>query len=221
MKISTNHKISILSSIFVSAIIAANLMGAKITTLFGISVSVAIFVFPLTFLVTDAIEEVFGKARAKQLMYSALIAQFIILLFVILAVKLPPATRFEYNEGYVQIFSNSIRIIIASLIAFFISQSHDIWAFGFWRKQTKGKYLWLRNNLSTFVSQFVDTTLFMFIAFYQITPRFDVPFIFSLIIPFWIFKIIFAAVDTPFVYAIVHWLRKDRDPNVEFREVTK
>ncbi len=209
MHISTSQKISLLSAIFVASLIAANLMGAKITTLFGISVSVGIFVFPLTFLITDAIEEVFGKAKAKELMYGALIAQVIILFFVVLAVKLPPATRFEFNEGYVQIFNNSIRIIIASLIAFFISQTHDIWAFGFWRKQTQGKYLWLRNNLSTFVSQFVDSTLFMFIAFYQITPKFDVPFIFSLIIPFWIFKIVFALVDTPFVYGLVYWLRAD------------
>ncbi len=209
MHISTSQKISLLSAIFVASLIAANLMGAKITTLFGISVSVGIFVFPLTFLITDAIEEVFGKAKAKELMYGALIAQVIILFFVVLAVKLPPETRFEFNEGYVQIFNNSIRIIIASLIAFFISQTHDIWAFGFWRKQTQGKYLWLRNNLSTFVSQFVDSTLFMFIAFYQITPKFDVPFIFSLIIPFWIFKIVFALVDTPFVYGLVYWLRAD------------
>ena len=209
MHISTSQKISLLSAIFVASLIAANLMGAKITTLFGISVSVGIFVFPLTFLITDAIEEVFGKTKAKELMYGALIAQVIILFFVVLAVKLPPATRFEFNEGYVQIFNNSIRIIIASLIAFFISQTHDIWAFGFWRKQTQGKYLWLRNNLSTFVSQFVDSTLFMFIAFYQITPKFDVPFIFSLIIPFWIFKIVFALVDTPFVYGLVYWLRAD------------
>jgi hypothetical protein len=131
-----------------------------------------------------------------------------VLIIVAVAIKMPPATRFEHNEAYGLIFGNSIRIIIASLIAFFLSQTHDIWAFSFWKKQTHGKFLWFRNNLSTFISQFIDTTLFMFIAFYQVTPKFDVPFIFSLIIPYWLFKIAFAVIDTPIVYGIVAWLKQ-------------
>jgi hypothetical protein len=213
MKISIEQKFAILSSIFVAALIAANLLGSKITTILGVSVSVGIFAYPLTFLITDSIEEVFGKEKAKQLMYGALIAQILVLIIVAVAIKMPPATRFEHNEAYGLIFGNSIRIIIASLIAFFLSQTHDIWAFSFWKKQTQGKFLWLRNNLSTFISQFIDTTLFMFIAFYMITPKFDVSFIFSLIIPYWLFKIAFAVIDTPLVYGLVYWLRKDKDPN--------
>ncbi len=213
MKISIEQKFAILSSIFVAALIAANLLGSKITTILGVSVSVGIFAYPLTFLITDSIEEVFGKEKAKQLMYGALIAQILVLIIVAVAIKMPPATRFEHNEAYGLIFGNSIRIIIASLIAFFLSQTHDIWAFSFWKKQTQGKFLWLRNNLSTFISQFIDTTLFMFIAFHMITPKFDVSFIFSLIIPYWLFKIAFAVIDTPLVYGLVYWLRKDKDPN--------
>ena len=139
MTISTPQKLSILSSIFVAALIAANLLGTKITTILGISVSVGIFAYPITFLITDAIEEVFGTKTAKNLMYGALSAQILVLVIVLIAIKLPPATRFEMNEAYVSIFSNSIRIIIASLVAFFISQTHDIWAFNFWKKQTNGK----------------------------------------------------------------------------------
>jgi len=94
------------------------------------------------------------------------------------------------------------------LVAFTLSQTHDIWAFNFWKQKTKGRFLWLRNNLSTIVSQFIDSTIFMFIAFYAITPKFTVGFIFSLIIPYWLFKIAFAILDTPLVYAGVKWLRE-------------
>jgi len=209
MRIDTDQKIAILSSVFVAALIGANLLGTKVTTLFGVSVSVGIFAYPLTFLITDAIEEVFGKKKVTHLIYGALVAQILILGIVALAIALPPAERYEHNAEYTTVFSNSIRIIIASLTAFVLSQTHDIWAFQFWRNKTKGRFLWLRNNLSTIVSQFIDTTLFMFIAFYQVTPKFDVAFLFSLIIPYWLFKIIFALLDTPIVYGIVAWLKSD------------
>ena len=207
----SDKKIAILSAIFVAALIAANLLGTKITSFFGIAVSVGIFAYPITFLITDALEEVFGKKTVTNLMYATIIAQILVLILVAVSVQLPPADRYSDNESYGLVFSNSMRIIIASLVAFFLSQTHDIWAFNFWKEKTKGKFLWLRNNLSTVISQFVDSTIFMFIAFYQITPKFDVGFIFSLIIPYWIFKIVFALIDTPIVYVIVAWLKKGLD----------
>ena len=99
-------------------------------------------------------------------------------------------------------------MIVASLIAFIVSQTHDIWAFDFWKKKFKGKYLWIRNNASTFVSQAIDTLLFMFIAFYGISDKFTVHFILQLSLTYWLFKITFAALDTPFVYLLVKWLKK-------------
>lgn len=210
MQISTSQKLSILSSVFIAALVAANLLGTKITTMLGVSVSVGIFAYPITFLITDAIEEVFGKKQATHLMYSAIIALIFVLLITAFAVILPPASRYDHNEQFVIIFSSSLRMIIASIIAFFLSQTHDIWAFNFWKKKTQGKYLWLRNNLSTIASQFIDTTIFLFIAFYHITPKFDASFIFTLIIPYWLFKIAFAFIDTPLVYGLVWWLKKDK-----------
>jgi len=204
---SKQQKLTILLAIFTAAIIAANLMGTKIVTILGISMSVAIFVFPLTFLITDAVAEVYGHQQAKQMVHAAMVALVIVMAVVALAVALPPAARYEHNESYRIVFGNSLRIMFASLVAFIISQRHDIWAFEFWKKQTKGKHLWLRNNLSTIVSQFLDTTLFMFLAFYHMAPKFGAAFVFSLIIPYWLVKVTFALADTPFVYALVNWLK--------------
>ncbi|MDP3995548.1 MAG: queuosine precursor transporter, partial [bacterium] len=132
---------------------------------------------------------------------------------VAIAIILPPAARYTHNDAYQLVFSNSLRIIAASLTAFFLSQMHDIWAFDFWKKKTHGKFLWLRNTLSTSASQFIDTVIFMFIAFYQVTPMFDVAFLFSLIIPYWLFKVAFAVIDTPIVYALVAWLKHPTTSN--------
>lgn len=205
-----DKKLNILLGIFVTILICANLLGVKITTLFGVSVSVGIFMIPISFLITDIVEEVFGKKKSKQFILTGVIALVITFFFAWLGVTLAPNERYTFNEEYKTIFSGSLRMIFASLVAFLLAQYHDIWAFNFWKKKTNGKYLWLRNNASTFVSQFIDTTVFMFLAFYQVAPKFDALFILHLIIPYWLFKIAFALIDTPFVYWGVRWLRREK-----------
>ena len=170
------QKYTIATAIFVAGFLAANTLGTKITTILGVSVSVGIFAYPLTFMITDAVAEVYGKQKAKQIVWGALIAQLLVLLLILISIKMPPSERYTLNTEYTKIFSSSIRMIIASLIAFIVSQTYDIWAFDFWKRKTKGRFLWLRNNLSTFTSQAIDTLLFMFIAFYGITAKFDTAF---------------------------------------------
>jgi len=165
---------------------------------------------PISFLITDIVEDVFGKKKTKQFVLAGIISLIIAFLFTLLSVALAPNERYSFNDEYKLIFSGSLRIIIASLVAFVLAQYHDIWAFNFWKKKTGEKHLWLRNNASTFVSQLIDTTVFMFLAFYQVAPKFDAMFIVSLIIPYWLFKIAFALIDTPLVYLGVKWLKKEK-----------
>jgi queuosine precursor transporter len=207
MELTLEDKTNILLGLFVSLIISANLLGNKITTFMGISFAVGIFIYPFTFVITDVIEEVLGVKKVKVFVITGLIALIMVLLYTLLAIYLPPAARFDYNSEYARVFGMSARIIGASIIAFIISQTHDMFAFNFWKKKTHGKYLWLRNNLSTIVSQFIDTTMFMFLAFYQMTPKFTAIFVFSLIIPYWLLKVLIAVIDTPLCYVGVKWLK--------------
>lgn len=200
----------ILLGLFVAAIVAANLLGTKIADFWIAVASVGIFMYPITFLVTDVVEEVFGKEKVKGFVIAGFLAIVMVMLLTILSVVLPPASRYPSNEAFLEVFNPSIRIMIASLIAFLLAQYHDIWAFNFWKKKTKGRFLWLRNNLSTIVSQFIDTTVFMFIAFYMATPTYTIDFIFALIIPYYLLKVIIAVFDTPFVYLGVWWLKGER-----------
>lgn len=208
-----NNKTNILLGLFVAAIVAANLLGNKITTILGVSVGVGILSYPILFLITDIIEEVHGKEKAKNFVYTGVIAIVFVFILTIISLWLPPASRFTWNQEYTTVFGISLRIMVASLAAFFISQIHDLWAFNFWKKKTKGRYLWLRNNASTIISQFIDTIIFMFIAFYQVTPKFDVFFIFTLIIPYYMLKILVALCDTPLCYLGVKWLKSSRSSN--------
>ncbi len=205
---SLQRKTNLLLGLFVGCLITANLIGLKIASFYLFEASVGILVFPILFLITDIIEEVHGQEKAKEFVYIGLAVLVVVLFVTAIAVLLPAAERsFVSGEEYGKIFGTTLRIFVASIIGFFFSQMHDVWAFNFWKRFTKGKFLWLRNNASTLVSQFLDTTIFMFIAFYAMTPKFTVEYVFALIIPYWLIKVLFALCDTPFCYLGVKWLR--------------
>ena len=201
-----DYKTQILLTVFVSSLLLGNLLGSKLIEIFGIVTSVGLFGYPVTFLITDIVEEVRGKEVTKIFVHAGFLSLCIAVLFVFVSTGLPPSPLYPHNEAYNYVFSNSLRLILASMIAFVISQHHDIWAFNFWKQKTNGRHLWLRNNLSTIVSQLLDSIIFMFIAFYRATPELGAVQIFYMIMPLWILKVIFALLDTPFVYLGIRWL---------------
>ncbi|MDX9893423.1 MAG: queuosine precursor transporter [Patescibacteria group bacterium] len=193
-------------SLFESPILAYNFFDV-------VHVSVGILTVPIMFLVTDIVEEVLGKETAKKFINAALIVMIFTVIITAVSVWLPadPSRQYFSQEAYANIFAVTIRMSIASIIAFILAQYHDLWAFNFWKEKTGGRWLWLRNNASTIVSQLIDSTAFMFIAFYGLTPKFNILYIISLIIPYWIFKILFALIDTPFAYLGVRWLKTEKN----------
>ena len=207
-KVPQEKKTNILLALFIGALTTANLIGLKIADFTIFEASVGILAFPITFLITDIIEEVHGKKKAQEFVFLGTITLIFVLILTALAVDLPYAERSLVKTEYDKIFGTTTRIIFASIIGFILSQAHDVWAFNFWKQRTKGRHLWLRNNLSTVVSSFLDTTIFMFIAFYGISDKFTVNYVFSLIIPYWLVKVLFALGDTPFCYLGVKWLKK-------------
>jgi len=180
-----------------------------------VSVSVGILTVPLMFLVIDIYHEVWGKKATKQLINVGVISMLIMILITWISVKVPvgrfagvPADQLDmYTSAYNGFFSVSIRMAIASILAFYLAQLSDILIFHFWREQTKGKLYWLRKNVSTFISEFVDSTIFMFVAFYD-PVNFPAPLVIKLVLPYYIFKALFSLLDTPFAYLGVWWARR-------------
>lgn len=205
--ISKEQRLSILFGLFVCFLIAMNVLGGKIIPLGPFSVSVAFFVVPWSFMVTDIVEEVYGKKKAREWIIAGVTALAVFLFFIVLFVALPPAARFTHNEEYRTIFGTSARIVLASITAFLLSQYNDMWLFWLLRERTKKKFLWFRSNISTVVSMVVDTFVFMYLAFYMLTPKFTALFVLQMIIPYLIFKIIWGVVSTPLVYMGANWLR--------------
>ena len=213
MKINQKYKLQILFSLFISLLIGMNLLGVKIISFLGISVSVGIFMAPFTFLITDIVEEVYGRKEVKYFIVGGVISLLTIFIYTSIFVLLEPHSKYTNNAEYKTIFSSSLRMIIASMTAFVLAQANDIIIFEWWKKKTKGKALWLRNNFSTIISQFIDTFIFMMITFYQTSPKFTLIFVIQLAIPYYLFKIFFAILDTPLVYLGVKWLRNNDENN--------
>lgn len=209
------EKMDFLIAVYIFCVAVSELMGAKTFPVFDLgwvrlNASVAVFVIPLIFTINDVVVEVYGKERARSIVRSSLVVIFLILIYSLLVTSLPASKRFASQENaYNSIFGLSARISAASLIAFALSDFLDIYMFVWIREKFgKGK-LWLRNNVSNFVSQFIDSATFLILAFYGLDQSFggNMSFIISLLIPYWLLRCALSVLETPLVYIGVKWLK--------------
>ena len=198
-----------LSAIFIASLVTCNLIANKFVTVdLGFKVfivSAGILPYPLTFLVTDLISELYGQKKANLVVFSGFVASMFVLLFLWLGGQFNAIPSSIVNDDiYNSVFQNAWRIIAASMIAYLFAQFIDVRIFHFWKRLTDGKHLWLRNNGSTIASQLVDTTLVIMILFVGV---WESDQIISAIIDGWLFKMLMAAIDTPIIYGIIHLLK--------------
>jgi queuosine precursor transporter len=194
----------LLASVFSGSLVIASVISSKIITVGGIVLPAGILAYCITFVASDVVSEIWGKQKAKQVVLGGFGALVVCLGLIHLALYWPGASFWDNHEAYGSVLGAAPRIIVASIIAYLISQNHDVWAFHFWKKTFRGKHLWIRNNLSTASSQIIDSVIFITIAFYGIIPV--IPLIAGQVL----IKILIAFLDTPVVYLLV-WLIKRPD----------
>ena len=205
-----------LGALFITSLVVSNLIFQKFfywypldMEIFGIKLfelSVGILPYPLTFLITDLISEIYGKKKANQVVIAGIFASFFSMGIVLLADAVPVMENSPLsNNDFEKVFSLSPLAVLASMLAYLAAQFVDIRIYHFWKKFTKGKHLWLRNNFSTFASQFLDTfTVILLLCLFEILPW---DLFFGLVLSGFIFKVLVAAFDTPLLYLFV-WLFK-------------
>ncbi len=211
----------ILASLFISALITCNLIANKFVSIdLGFRtfiVSAGVLPYPITFLITDILSEIYGQKKTREVVFAGFIAAVFTLLILGLGGFFDAIPNSIVDDAtYDQVFKNSWRLIGASMIAYLAAQFIDVKVFHFWKRVTKGKMLWVRNNFSTIFSQFVDTTLVVFVIF---VGREKMPAILQMIIDGWLFKVMIAALDTPFFYAATAYFRKKYQLTHENSEV--
>lgn len=214
----TEKAYSIFLVIFITMIVLTNIIGVKLFEIYSITLTTGIITYPLTFLITDIVCEVFGKKKASLMVLLGFFASILSLIFINLAVILPGSevwvnNSLGYNSiedmqnAYESVFTLPGFLITASMLAYLVAQLIDVSIFHYLKKLTSGKKLWLRNNISTIFSQLVDTIIVNSIFLY-FGLNLDWDIILKIIIASYIFKILIAIFDTPFVYIGVHFTKK-------------
>jgi uncharacterized integral membrane protein (TIGR00697 family) len=206
-----------LAALFITSLVVSNLIFQKFffwypvdTSIFGIplfELSVGILPYPITFLITDLISEIFGKKKANQVVVAGIFASFFSIGILLVADAVPAIASSPINDAtFNLVFSLSPLAVLASMIAYLLAQFVDIRIYHFWKKITQGKHLWLRNNFSTFTSQFLDTfTVILLLCFFGVL-SWDM--FLGLVVSGFVFKVLVAVIDTPFLYLFVYLIRK-------------
>ena len=232
----------IFAAIFIASLVACNLIFQKFFNIdfFGYPFiqSVGLIAYPITFIVTDLISELYGKKRANQVVIAGFCASIFTTLLIFVSINVPawkpeviwsplvdnpwievivkPKTGSPVSQStFEQVFGLAGPAFFASMVAYLTAQFLDVRIFHFWKRLTKGKYLWLRNNASTMFSQLVDTSLVLLIlCSYEVLLWKDFT---TFLINGWLFKVIVALIDTPIIYFIL-WTLKDKIKPVSYLE---
>lgn len=194
----------VLATLFATCLLVANIVAVKLVSIGGWVIPAGVIAYPLTFLFTDVITELYGRRIASRVVWLGFGANILMVVLVFCGRLLPPAPFWEGQPAYESILGMVPRIVLASMIAYLISQHHDVFAFHFWRKKTKARFLWLRNNASTMVSQALDTGIFITVAFWGLVPT---GILANMLVSQYIFKLAIAACDTPLCYLLVGLLK--------------
>ncbi|KPM32478.1 Hypothetical protein I595_894 [Croceitalea dokdonensis DOKDO 023] len=214
-----------LGALFITSLVVSNLIFQKFfywepfgeIQLFGASlfqVSVGILPYPITFLITDLISEIYGKKKANQVVTAGIFASVFSMLIIYVANVVPAIESSPIDDvTFTQVFGLSPLGVLASMLAYLFAQYIDISIYHFWKKMTNGKYLWLRNNFSTFSSQFVDTfTVVGLLCAFGVIPW---ELFYGLVVSGFLFKIFIAFLDTPLLYLCVYMMRKRFNLKIE------
>lgn len=187
-----------------TAIILANLQGPKLTVIFGIQTSLGVIFYSSIFFATDVLSENYGRAEANKAVRMGFAVSVIVLLMLSLALLYLPSDRpataafsHSIHDAFSTIVNYTPRFIFGSLLAYYISQSFDVWAFHRIKQATGERALWLRNNLSTMSSQVLDTAIYSLVAWWGIV---DLATALKLGAAKYGFKLLIALVDTAFLY---------------------
>ncbi len=189
--------------LFCASVIVTNVVGAKVATFQDFDFTAGIVTYAAVFLCTDIVGEVWGKRSAYFMVFMGFVANIFALLYIKFAIFLEPAAYWAGNQVHFEATLGGVPIIVlASMAAYMVSQVHDVWAYDFIKIKTKGRYLYLRNNVSTFASQFIDTIIFISIAFGPWGFEYSLDQVFVLIVGQITVKFFLALLDTPLIYGL-------------------
>jgi hypothetical protein len=204
----------ILSSIFISALLTANIIAVKIISIAGKTLPAGVIIFPISYILGDVITEIYGYKKTRLVIILGFLCNLLMVAGIIAAQKLPAAPFWNYQESFDTILGFTPRLLVASFIGYLIGSLSNAATMQKIKKLTHGKYLWFRTISSTIIGEGLDSALFISIAFWN---QISTKSIFQMIIAQWIFKTTYESIITPITYGTVRWLEKRESENYNLK----
>lgn len=212
------------TAVFVTTLIISNLIAVKITTLGGLTLPVAVILFPLAYIFGDILTEVYGYAKARQTIWTGFLCNLLAVIAIWIGGLLPPASFWTagiYNDpssaqqAYQAILGFTPRLLLASFLAYLVGEFLNAFVLAKLKVRTTGRFLWLRTITSTLVGQGADSAVFISLAFWGILTTGDLQ---GAIISQWLFKVSYEVLATPLTYLIVNSLKRAEQEDFFDRE---
>ena len=198
-----SHRFVIVTAIFVTCLITANIIAVKVISLGPIILPAAIFVFPVSYIFGDILTEVYGYRSARRVIWLGFICNLIFVIFAWVGQILPPAPFWEGQEAYKRILGYTPRLLVASFFGYLVGEFANSFVLAKMKILTQGRWLWSRTIGSTIVGQGLDTSVFITLAFIGTTS-----FVPIMLLYHWLAKTVIEAIATPFTYTVVTYLKK-------------
>ena len=193
----------------VISLLLANLQGPKLTEILGMQTSMGVILYSSIYFATDLLSERYGKQEATRAVMIGFVVSVVIIVMISISLMYLPATDPEtaglaqsMHQATSTLFTFTPRFVLGSLLAYLISQRFDVWIFHKIKAKTQGRHLWLRNNASTMASQAIDTLIYGIVVWWGVV---DFATAMQLALAKYLFKVIIALVDTPFIYLARDW----------------
>ncbi|MBM3127951.1 MAG: queuosine precursor transporter [Chloroflexi bacterium] len=197
--------LTLVTGLFVTALIVSNIITAKIVSFGGVILSAAIVIFPLSYIFGDILTEVYGYARSRQIIWIGFLCNALAVLAMQAGAWLPAADFWDGQAAYERILGYAPRLLLASLVAYLCGEFVNSFVLAKLKIVTRGKWLWSRTISSTILGQGMDTVIFTLIAF---TGVLTADAMISITVTEWILKCLYEIIATPVTYAVVNFLKR-------------
>lgn len=205
----------IVSAVFVTCLITANIIAVKLFSLGPFVLPAAVIIFPISYIFGDVLTEVYGYSRARRVIWLGFGCNLLTVVAIWIGGLLPPAGFWTGQEAYQQILGFTPRLLVASFLAYLVGEFANAFVLAKLKIATSGRFLWLRTIGSTLVGQGLDSLVFITIAFIGTTPAGTLP---TLIATQWLAKSLYEIVATPLTYAVVNFLKRKEGMDVYDRD---
>ena len=200
-----SYRFVFITALFVTSILAANILIVKQVSLAGITLPAAIVIFPLSYIFGDVLTEVYGYSQARRVIWLGFFCNLLLVIAIWIVGILPPASIFDAQPAYDRILGNTPRFLIASFIAYLAGEFVNSYIMAKMKLLTNGRWLWMRTISSTIAGEGIDTALVLSISFLGVLPT---GVILTMIFWHWLLKTAYEALATPLTYFLVGYLKK-------------